>query len=403
MSDKKILKEYCEIMYKLKEIMHDDITVVVTDLEKIIMYREGDKLKLPVTVGNKISEKEAIIKSVLKNKKAITVPYVSEESYGVPFKGFGYPIINKKDQLIGVVAVGVNLSKQKDIEEVLEKNVLNMEILHNKFGEALEFAGGISADIQNISAATEEIYASVEEISSTAEEVGQLGLDAKVLSDGIREKASEGNESLNKITSTTTQSLNLTTNITKQIDVLRESIKKIDNMVNLINQISEQTNLLALNASIEAARAGEHGRGFAVVADEVSKLAEQSRNATQEIVGVVKTIGNDIDKVVASVKESEELGQESVEIASQTTNSITNILMDVGNLGVFIDRISDRGLAQKDMTSQVTLGIENLAHSSQGVTNNAVELNGFIRNEYESVNNIKIDVKNAKEQLLRKA
>ncbi len=64
---------------------------------------------------------------------------------------------------------------------------------------------------------------------------------------------------------------------------LETKAKDITNIVSIVSGISEQTNLLALNASIEAARAGEQGKGFAVVAEEVRKLAEQSKEAVEEI------------------------------------------------------------------------------------------------------------------------
>lgn len=69
--------------------------------------------------------------------------------------------------------------------------------------------------------------------------------------------------------------------------------EEISGVLGLINQIAEKTNLLALNASIEAARAGEHGRGFAVVADEVKTLAQNTKQATDEIARVVEHFRSD--------------------------------------------------------------------------------------------------------------
>ena len=79
--------------------------------------------------------------------------------------------------------------------------------------------------------------------------------------------------------------------------------------------------MLALNASMQAAVAGEAGRGFAVVAEEVQRLAESSRNATQQIGTLVNniqletnetisTVNRTIDQVVQGSQQAQKAGEQ---------------------------------------------------------------------------------------------
>jgi methyl-accepting chemotaxis protein len=62
---------------------------------------------------------------------------------------------------------------------------------------------------------------------------------------------------------------------------IKDSSRKIADIIGVIDGIAFQTNILALNAAVEAARAGEQGRGFAVVASEVRNLAQRSGERRQ--------------------------------------------------------------------------------------------------------------------------
>ncbi|MHB9047383.1 MAG: methyl-accepting chemotaxis protein, partial [Pirellulales bacterium] len=73
--------------------------------------------------------------------------------------------------------------------------------------------------------------------------------------------------------------------------------------------IAEQSNLLAVNAAVEAAKAGDHGKGFAVVAQEIKTLAEQSKQATKQVRGIL----NEIQKATSAAVMATEQGSKAVD------------------------------------------------------------------------------------------
>jgi len=102
---------------------------------------------------------------------------------------------------------------------------------------------------------------------------------------------------------------------------IKQSSRKIADIIGVIDGIAFQTNILALNAAVEAARAGEQGRGFAVVASEVRSLAGRSADAAKEIKGL---IGASVEKV--------EIGARQVDAAGASMERLVSQVQRVGQL-----------------------------------------------------------------------
>ncbi len=184
---------------------------------------------------------------------------------------------------------------------------------------------GVS-DAQSVAAAVEEMTASISEISKNM----QLSKEAAM---GI----------LNDSTQSSTAAAQLGT-----------SMKVMENVVQLINNIAGQVNLLALNATIEAARAGDAGKGFAVVAAEVKNLATQTTKATEDIARQIQEVQSVSEKVAESI-------QTIVTSANNVTQYIVGVASAIEEQSAVTQEISANTQRMSSSVSDIAQRIRQLS------------------------------------------
>jgi methyl-accepting chemotaxis protein len=111
----------------------------------------------------------------------------------------------------------------------------------------------------------------------------------------------------------------------KRIKRLGERSQEITGIVKLIDDIAERTSVLALNANMQAAMAGEAGRGFRVVADEVQRLAERSKEATDQIAKLVGTIQSETNDTMATMDRAIGEVVKGGELADKAAEQVTHL------------------------------------------------------------------------------
>lgn len=203
-----------------------------------------------------------------------------------------------------------------------------------------EIASGnmdLSARTENQAASLEETASSMEELTSTVQQNADNARQANTLALKASGVASKGGQVVGDVVHT--------------MSSIKDSSKKIVDIIGVIDGIAFQTNILALNAAVEAARAGEQGRGFAVVASEVRNLAQRSASAAKEI---KELINDSVLKV--------ETGSRLVDDAGRTMDEIVVSIKGVADI---MAEITAASAEQSDGISQVNVAITKMDEAVQ--------------------------------------
>lgn len=168
--------------------------------------------------------------------------------------------------------------------------------------------------------------------------------------------------------------------VNRHIAELVESIKEVEKVIYIIEDINEQTNLLSLNAGIEAARAGESGKGFLVVADEVKKLAEQSKNSTSSVYEVIKNINYKASSAINLIETSKKAFEEQRDALDFTNSSFENVIKATEKIG-----------NQLNVIYSFTKGIDEQTANAENLEKGAEKLRSTVEGLENSINRFKVE------------
>jgi methyl-accepting chemotaxis protein len=274
----------------------------------------------------------------------------------------------------------------KDELRKIATNIIQTAKMMTESSDMLSEASAQSAlTSEDIARAVEEIARGATDQAKDTEkgsdEVVNLGFiiennqrELNTLSDNAKEVISVvhvGTQSMQSLDTQAKRTSDEIETITESISSTYQSVNRIKEVSSFIASISEQTNLLALNASIEAARAGEHGRGFAVVADEIRKLAEQSKNSTQEIDVALKQLNLDAENLVRVADEIKGVVSEQLIGVNVTKEQFVSIRGAIDDIVIRIQAIGKAGsemLQKKDHIMEVMTNLSAIAEENAAST-----------------------------------
>jgi methyl-accepting chemotaxis protein len=228
-------------------------------------------------------------------------------------------------------------------------------------------SGLISTDNTALSSRTESQASSLQETASSMEE----------LTSTVKQNADNAKQA-NKLVATAADSAvkggNVVGQVVTTMESIKESSRKIVDIISVIDGIAFQTNILALNAAVEAARAGEQGRGFAVVAAEVRTLAQRSAGAAKEI---KELINNSVEKVDAGSRLVDDAGVAMGEIVS-SVKRVVDLMSEIAaastEQSAGIEEINQAVMQIDGMTQQNAALVEEATRTAATLQDQALTL-----------------------------
>ncbi|WP_066020443.1 MULTISPECIES: methyl-accepting chemotaxis protein [Clostridium] len=260
LSDDEYFQSIKNVFDILPLLFTSDPVVLLTDKERFLLVKQPKTFKVNVVNGQELPDNGAASKAI--NTRTTIVKKFPKETFGFPVISTVIPIINKSTgNALGTLVYSVSQERECNI---------------------VEMANNLKGFAEQLTASAQEMAGSAEELSANSHSISELA-----------NKSSQG-------------------------------IKKMDDILEYITQISNTTNMLGLNAAIEAARAGDQGKGFNVVAQEIRKLATQSKTSVVDIGSSLRTIKDDINSMLKFISTftnaSENQAAQAEELSSTSEN-----------------------------------------------------------------------------------
>lgn len=282
-------------------------------------------------------------------------------------------ILEQVNEVSGIV--------EDDTIKVLEKLDMVQDVTNKTAGAMDEIASGASQSTNMV----ETQMRMTADIQTVIDHTNAVSLTIADHVEETTKKVAAGISNMKKLSESADLVEENSSQVMEHMRLLQETTKEVQNIISIISGIADQTNLLALNASIEAARAGETGRGFAVVAGEINALANQTKEATENIEDMVNTLKKKAGEVAEAVQKMAELNNFQNDIIRDTDTAFGEIRTGVSEVKQNTDKEKHQMEKLLSANAQLVESVQTISSVSQEVMANALQTQEITKDNKEAV------------------
>ena len=257
----------------LKDLIHSEVTLVISDCEKIISQIVASDVNFGDIQNKQLVEQDPMVEVLRTRKiKSMTLP---KEAYGVPFRGAIAPIFSKNDELLGTLSINTTLSNQVNLVEMASQLATSSETMHNSVNDINSSAKELNRKVDYLSNYQMEMFQQVENSAKMLDMINTVAKNTRILgfNAGIESaRSGEAGKGFAVVAKEITKLADLSAHSVEEIRQLMRMLKlQVEQMKSIVQQTAEIS-----HQQFEAtSEISEIMNGFSYIIDEMERLAKK--------------------------------------------------------------------------------------------------------------------------------
>lgn len=254
----KIFESLIDVVPIIKELFKEDTSIVIEDNKEILFVSEGETIKPPSKIGDKV-ERNPVRDKVNQDKKTVHM-VLTKENHGVDLKLISIPIKDMNNNVKGILCLTRNTEKESSVRNISKELMTSLVETNNAIKEIEDNAEKLSDNVNQILDKVEKTETNINEssrvldlIKSISRQVNMLGLNASIEA----AKAGDNGRGFSVVATEMRKLSKLSTESSKQIsdylEEMKNSIESITKSVGNLGDIatSQSDNIEEVSTTIE--------------------------------------------------------------------------------------------------------------------------------------------------------
>ncbi|MFY3790227.1 methyl-accepting chemotaxis protein [Ureibacillus sp. MALMAid1270] len=267
------LNHYISSAKTIKNLFSDDVSITISDCEKIILHLDSNHFKFDVPSGHIIEPDEPMAK-VMKNNKEETF-LIPQEVLGVAINTRIVPIRDENDQVIGTIAVATNLHNQYKLRHVAEQFSASSEEISASTEELSVAATDLSTYMEKLKESQEDMTKQFDNTTKILEMINSVAKNTRILGFNAGIEAARSGEYgrgfsvvAKEITKLADQSAESVKEIRQLLDGLKDKVRDVASIIKESVDIAE-------NQSSSIEEISKNLQHLAQVLEDIEELAKK--------------------------------------------------------------------------------------------------------------------------------